>query len=77
MSTKKLLMNLNLEKYESVTSFDSGILDKIRTVDDFKQFDEETLKDLALRVYKFAIFGYKNRKDNGVIVKDPTIDDII
>ena len=66
-----LTINLNLEKYESVTSFDSGILDKIRTVDDFKKFDDETLKDLALRVYKFAIFGYKNRKDNKIIFNEP------
>ena len=63
LTIKKLNINKNLEEFESITFFDSGILNGIKTADDLSKFDDSTKKDLALRLFKFADFGYTNRKE--------------
>ena len=49
------------EKYQSITEFNSEILNEIKTQEDIKKFDNDKLKDLALRVFKFADLGYEKR----------------
>ena len=53
LTIKKLNLNKNLEEFESITFFDSGILNGIKTADDLSKFDDSTKKDLALRLFKF------------------------
>ena len=49
------------EEYQSITEFNSEILNEIKTQEDIKKFDNDKLKDLALRVFKFADLGYEKR----------------
>lgn len=58
LSTTKL----NKKKYESISFFDSEILNKIKTNNDIINLGKEVLDDLSLRMFKFADLGYKIRK---------------
>ena len=63
---------LDKKRYESISSFDSEILNKIKSKDDIKILGKETIEDLRLRMYKFADLGYKIRsKEKENIFPEP------
>ena len=52
---------LQKEKYNSISFFDSEILNEIKTNDDINKLSEEKKDDLSLRMFKFADLGYQIR----------------
>ena len=48
-------------QYESISSFNFEILNKIKSNKDIKNLDENTKDDLSFKFVKFADLGYKKR----------------
>ena len=60
------------KRYESISSFDSEILNKIKSKDDINILGKEAIEDLKLKMYKFADLGYKIRsKEKENIFPEP------